>query len=82
MIGVIGGIDRPIGAEPERLLQNRTHHVGRDDFLRAVEPGSRNRQGADRTASRHENPFAEQGPGAVDRMQYDREGLRKGRFVD
>src|SRR5258707_983761 len=40
------------------------------------------RQGANGAASRHENPFAKEGPGMVDGMQDDCEGLGKGRLVD
>jgi len=47
-----------------------------------VEAGRHNRQGTDRTASGYENPFAEQRSGAVDGVQYNRERLRKGSFVD
>ena len=82
LIGGVSDVDHPIGTEPERLFKNRGHDVGRDDFPCAVEPGRHDRQGADRPASRHENPFAEQGSGTVDRMQDDRERLRKGCFVD
>src|SRR5258705_168930 len=32
LIGFISDIDRPIRTEPQRLLQNSGHYVGRDDF--------------------------------------------------
>jgi hypothetical protein len=82
LIRVVGDIDCSIRAEPERFIQNRSHDVGRDDFPRTVQPRSHDRQGTDRTASCHENAFAEQRSGAVDGMQDDREGLGKGSFVD
>lgn len=73
LIGIIGHIDGSIGAESERLLQNCGHHIRRDDLSRTVKAGRDDRQSADRPASCHENPFAEQRPGALDRLQDDRE---------
>jgi len=71
-----------IGTELARLLKDRGRDIGRNNFPRTVETRRHDRQSADRAASRHENPFAEQRSGAADRMQHDRERLRKGSFID
>src|SRR6266487_1809463 len=82
LVGGISDVNYAIGTEPKRLFQNRGHDIGRDDFPGAVETRRHDRQRADRTAPRHENPFAEQGSGTVDGMQDDREGFCKGGLVD
>src|SRR6266850_2058278 len=40
LIGFISDIDRPIRTEPQRLLQNSGHYVGRDDFPSTGLPSS------------------------------------------
>ena len=80
--GVGGDIDRAAGAERARHRQRRGDDIGGDDLGRAVQARRGHHQRTDRPAAGHEQPLAQQRPGARDRMQRDRERLGQRRELD
>ncbi|MND39747.1 hypothetical protein D3C80_304730 [compost metagenome] len=81
-IRVARHIDDAVGADGERLLQNRIHDVGRDDFPSPMSTGGNDRQRTDRPTAGDQNTFVGQCAGAVDAVQRYREGFGHGRFMD